>query len=85
MKRFALGFLKILAGFIVLIVCLYVILYFVYSGTYTVNKTVAQDSSIPHISANGATFHAETFGSDTNPVVIVLHGGPVMITGIFWI
>ena len=76
MKRFALGFLKILAGFIVLLVCLYVILYFVYGGTYTVNKTVAQDPSIPHISANGATFHAETFGSDTNQVVIVLHGGP---------
>ncbi|MCB0497367.1 MAG: hypothetical protein KDC79_14595 [Cyclobacteriaceae bacterium] len=85
MKRFAIWFLKILIGLLVLLASLYVILYFAYSGTYTVQKTVAQNPSIPHITVNNATFHAETFGSDTNPVVIVLHGGPVMITGIFWI
>src|SRR6185503_2313758 len=35
-----------------------------------------QDSSIPHITIDGVTFHAETFGDPANPVVIVLHGGP---------
>lgn len=55
---------------------LYIILYFVNSGDFSVNKTVAQDSSIPHITLKDVTFHSETFGSDTNQVVIVLHGGP---------
>lgn len=67
---------KIIITIVVSLLGLYIILYFANRGNYTVNKTVAQDSSIPHITLNGVTFHAETFGSDTNQVVIVLHGGP---------
>ncbi len=42
----------------------------------SVEKTVAQDPSIPHVIIDGVTFHSETFGNPGNPVVIVLHGGP---------
>lgn len=55
---------------------LYATLYFVYSGEYKVAETVEQDLSIPHITLDDITFHAETFGSDTNHMVVVIHGGP---------
>ena len=45
-------------------------------GNYKVPKTVSQDPSLPSITINGYTYHAETFGDPTNPVVITLHGGP---------
>lgn len=45
-------------------------------GEYSVALTVADDPSIPHIQIRNTIFHAETFGSDTNEVVIILHGGP---------
>jgi proline iminopeptidase len=57
-------------------VALFILFYVLTIGDYPVAKTVAQDPSIPHITLNGVTFHAETFGDPANPVVIVLHGGP---------
>ena len=41
-----------------------------------VPKTVTGDASIPAIDMNGARFHAETFGTPTDPMVVMLHGGP---------
>ncbi|RLD20767.1 MAG: hypothetical protein DRI71_09940 [Bacteroidetes bacterium] len=70
------GFLRVVLGIIVLLILGFILLYFTNSGDYQVAKTVEQDSSIPHIVLNDVTFHAETFGSDTNRAVIVIHGGP---------
>lgn len=41
-----------------------------------VPKTVDEDPSLPAIEINGTKVHAETFGNPTDPVVIMLHGGP---------
>lgn len=41
-----------------------------------VPKTVDQDASLPAIDVNGTRFHAETFGNPTDPLLILLHGGP---------
>src|SRR4051812_5399745 len=41
-----------------------------------VPKTVTEDASIPAIDVNGTRLHAETFGNATDPMVIMLHGGP---------
>jgi len=41
-----------------------------------VPKIVTGDASIPAIDVNGARFHAETFGTSTGPMVVILHGGP---------
>jgi proline iminopeptidase len=41
-----------------------------------VPKTVDQDPSLPSIKINGTHLHAETFGNPTNPMLVVLHGGP---------
>lgn len=38
--------------------------------------TADEDPSIPQLSFNGSTFHVETFGDPSAPVIIVLHGGP---------
>jgi proline iminopeptidase len=38
--------------------------------------TVDEDRSLPSISVNGTMLHAETFGNPTNPMIVVLHGGP---------
>ena len=41
-----------------------------------VPKTVTGDASISAIEVNGARLHAETFGTPTDPMVVILHGGP---------
>lgn len=41
-----------------------------------VPRTADEDPSIPHLSMNGSTFHLETFGDASAPVIVVLHGGP---------
>ena len=45
-------------------------------GSHTVPATVADDPTLPHVTIDGVTFHAETFGDRNNPVVVVVHGGP---------
>jgi len=51
-------------------------LYFAMSGQYLVAATVVDDASLPQIEINGVRLHAETYGDPSNPVIIVLHGGP---------
>jgi proline iminopeptidase len=41
-----------------------------------VPKTVEHDNSLPSIKVNGTHLHAETFGNSTNPLLLMLHGGP---------
>ena len=41
-----------------------------------VPATVADDPDLPRVEVNGTMFHAEVHGDDTDPVVVVLHGGP---------
>jgi|RhiMetdeSRZDD1v2_1073273.scaffolds.fasta_scaffold171699_2 proline iminopeptidase len=41
-----------------------------------VPRTVAEDATLPAIEMNGSRFHLETFGNPTNPVIVILHGGP---------
>lgn len=41
-----------------------------------VPETVTEDPSLPSISVNGSTFHAETYGNPDSSLVIFLHGGP---------
>ena len=41
-----------------------------------VPPTVDEDPSLPYITVNGTRLHAETFGDPTNPILVVLHGGP---------
>lgn len=67
---------KLLLELIALLLTLFIIFYFETKGDYKMPKTVEQDISIPHLKIEGTMFHLETFGNDTNEVVIVLHGGP---------
>lgn len=46
------------------------------AGDHSVPATVATDPSLPHVTIDGVTFHAETFGDPQNPTVVVVHGGP---------
>jgi proline iminopeptidase len=41
-----------------------------------VPKTVEFDASLPAADLNGTRLHTETFGNPTDPMVVVLHGGP---------
>lgn len=38
--------------------------------------TVDTDPTLPQITLDGKTFHAESFGDPANPTLIVMHGGP---------
>ena len=67
---------KVLLIIVLVLAGIYLSFYLLAWGDYHVAKTVEQDPSIPHIELDNVVFHAETFGSDTNKVVIVLHGGP---------
>lgn len=69
---------KSVLGLVVLAAVLFITLYAMTSGSAEVSSTVAQDPSIPHVTIDDVTFHAEAFGSPTDPVVIVVHGGPGM-------
>ena len=51
-------------------------LFFTTSGQYPVVATVLNDASLPQIEIDGVRLHAETYGDPSNPVIIVLHGGP---------
>jgi proline iminopeptidase len=46
------------------------------SGSYSVPATVADDPTLPRVTIDGVTFHAETFGDPNDPLVVVVHGGP---------
>ena len=78
-------FVKSILGLIGLLVLLYITFYFMASGDYKVAQTIEHDPSIPHLTLDGITMHVETYGSDTNDVVIILHGDPVMILNIYLI
>jgi proline iminopeptidase len=65
--------LLILMGFML---GLFIIFYLSTIGDYEIPNTIEQDPTIPHLTIENTTFHLETFGSDTNEVVVVLHGGP---------
>jgi proline iminopeptidase len=68
--------LKIFLYIVIVLIVLFLIPYVLTMGDYKVPATVEHDPSLPHIELNGYTFHAETFGDPSNPLIIVLHGGP---------
>ena len=76
MKKFFSILVKILLSLVGLLLIIFIIFYLLTMGEYEVAETVAQDPSIPHIKIGNTLFHAETFGNDSNDVVIALHGGP---------
>jgi proline iminopeptidase len=41
-----------------------------------VPKTVDEDPSLPSISVNSTLLHAETYGNQNDPMLVILHGGP---------
>ena len=49
---------------------------YIFEDGNLVPKTVEQDASLSAISVNGTMLHAETFGNSSDPLLIVLHGGP---------
>lgn len=49
---------------------------FIDQSGFLVPKTVDEESSLPSISVNGTKLHAEAFGNPSNPMLVVLHGGP---------
>ena len=70
---------KIFKGIFYTILSIAVIFSFLYmytSGNWEVAETVAQDSTISHITIDDVVFHAETHGNDTARTIIVIHGGP---------
>jgi proline iminopeptidase len=67
---------KILLGIIVGMVVLFALGYLLTFGEHSVPATVAGDPTLPHITIDGVTYHAETFGNPESPVIITVHGGP---------
>jgi proline iminopeptidase len=76
MKKILRIVLTIFLSLVVMLALLFVIFYLVTMGDYEVAETIQQDPSIPHIKTGSTVLHAETFGQDTNEVVIAIHGGP---------
>ena len=48
----------------------------IYEPGNLVPQTVVEDPSLPSISVNGTTLHAESYGIPDSSLVIFLHGGP---------
>jgi len=68
--------LKIVLGVVGVLCALFLVMFMLTSGDYSVPVTVSDASDIPHVTINGVVFHAETFGDPASPVVVVVHGGP---------
>ncbi len=68
--------LKILAALLLLLVRSFMAMYAATSPRYAIPATVKDDASLPAIEINGVRLHAEAFGREGAPVVIVVHGGP---------
>ena len=68
--------LKIIFFTLVILAGLFAVLYLFTTGPWQVADTVAQDSTISHITIDDIVFHSESHGSDTARVLIVIHGGP---------
>jgi proline iminopeptidase len=73
MFKISLAMMGVLTGVLILAA---LVLYFITAGQYPVAATVVDDASLPQIEINGLRLHAETYGDPSNPVIIVLHGGP---------
>ncbi len=65
-----------IGSIIALLILVFIAGYSFSRGQYIIPKTVEQDSTLPQIKLGNTLFHCETFGNDSNPVIIVLHGGP---------
>ena len=76
MKKILIKTGKVILIILGIILAFLILGYLFTSGNYEVAKTVEHDPSIPHIKIGTTTFHAESFGSDTNETVVVVHGGP---------
>lgn len=67
-------FLKILMAGVALVAVLIVANIFLRPIHFA--PTVDLDETLPSITLNGCTFHAETMSDEGKPVIIALHGGP---------
>jgi proline iminopeptidase len=72
LKNIGLGFLTLLGVLLTAVA----ILFITTRGDQSVPATVVDDPTLPQVTIDGVTFHAETFGSPDNPTVVVVHGGP---------
>ncbi len=72
LKKFLLA---LLAGF-GLPVLLFLSVFLWTWGDYQVPATVSNDGQLPQTQANQARLHAERFGSEDAPLIIVIHDGP---------
>jgi proline iminopeptidase len=41
-----------------------------------VPRTVDEDASLPALMVNGTLLHVETYGQPTDPILVLIHGGP---------
>lgn len=76
MKSLRKAAVRLFLGLFILAVVLFFVLFFVNKGDYPVAQTVEHDSGLPHRTIGSATFHLETFGTDSNPPLLIVHGGP---------
>ncbi|MAT95536.1 MAG: alpha/beta hydrolase [Anaerolineaceae bacterium] len=65
-----------LSGIIGLLFMIFIVLFVGTQGSYSVPDTIATDPTLPSVTIDGITFHAETFGNPNDQVVVVVHGGP---------
>jgi proline iminopeptidase len=63
-------------GLVAAFAVLFLLAYLFLERQAEVPRTVADDPALPRVELDGVAFHSEVFGEPTDPVVIVLHGGP---------
>lgn len=76
MKKFLKVIIYVLLAIVLLFVAAFAWLFQTTKGEYVVLPTAQFDTTLPSITIDSITFHAETFGDSSNPVVVVVHGGP---------
>lgn len=67
---------KITFVIIVLFIISYVVGYLTFNKSGQVPDTVENDTTLPSLTIKDYKFHCQTFGSQDNKMILVLHGGP---------
>jgi proline iminopeptidase len=75
-QRVDMKLLKILGFVMAALAGLFLLAYLLLEPPAEVPATVASDPTLPRVVLEGVPFHSEVFGQPTDPVVIILHGGP---------
>ena len=67
---------KVTFVMVVVFMIFYFVAYLSFNKPSEIPNTVKMDTTLPSLKLKNYIFHSETFGDETNEMILVVHGGP---------